>query len=336
MPSLSPAPTLYAPGTGFPASQYSKSYPIQSQPAPVLDGTIYPQTSMAPQGPAQQTNQMFSPHQRQPASGVQYQPMTAQGPFGTSGYVDQLATAPGQNFQLQQGRQLSEVSHQQPQISSMGPPQSAPTYNASAPVQAIQQGLETQQTLSEPADQTGLGAQLARPSESAQGFTSNGMQQLPGVEVSSAAQTPARPYRPTPVEGSGIDARSFISPTQKAEQQIMSNAGAPGSAQGRIALLQSALMCELPKFLLGDVLENPSLAKVKDPAAAKVHSVELLKLLTEDPGYGLKFQLVLQEIPAWKKYKSQDHSLFITGFEQKSDYFLIEGDKEPTKLLTER
>jgi hypothetical protein len=68
-----------------------------------------------------------------------------------------------------------------------------------------------------------------------------------------------------------------MSPMQKAEQQILSSAGAPGSAQGRVALLQSALMCELPKFLVEGVLENPSLSTVKDPAAAKVHSVELLK-----------------------------------------------------------
>jgi hypothetical protein len=55
-----------------------------------------------------------------------------------------------------------------------------------------------------------------------------------------------------------------------------------------------------------------------------------------DPGYGLKFRLILDEIPAWKKYKSQDHSLFITGSEQKADYFLTDGDKEPAKLLTEK
>lgn len=165
-----------------------------------------------------------------------------------------------------------------------------------------------------------------------------GSAQEPDVETvhPSPAPAAARPYRPTPVEGSGIDARSAPTPKQKAEQQILSNAGAPGSAQGRIALLQSALACELPKFVVEGVLENPTLANVKDPAATKVHGVELLKLLTMDPGYGLKFKLILDELPAWKKYKSQDHSLFITGAEQKADYFLTDGDnKEPAKLLTE-
>jgi hypothetical protein len=165
-------------------------------------------------------------------------------------------------------------------------------------------------------------------------FSQGDVQQVAGQPMaSSSAPTPQ--YRPTPIEGSGIDARSSISPEQKAEQQKLSSAGAPGSAQGRIALLESALVCELPKVLVEQVLENSSLTKVKDPAAAKVHSVELLKLLTMDPGYGLKFQLILKGIPAWKKYKSQDHSLFITGAEQKADYFLTDGDKEPAKLLTE-
>jgi hypothetical protein len=100
--------------------------------------------------------------------------------------------------------------------------------------------------------------------------------------------------------------------------------------------LQSALNCKLAEFIVNDVLENSSLSHVKDPAATKVHAVELLKLLTMDPGYGLKFMLILDSIPAWKKYKSQDHSLFITGTEQRTDYFLTDGSgREPTKLLTE-
>lgn len=143
-------------------------------------------------------------------------------------------------------------------------------------------------------------------------------------------------YRPTALEGSGIDARAEADPKVAAEQQAVCINGAPGAAHGRVALLQSALVNDLPKFLLEGVLENPSLKSVKDPAAAKVHTVDLLKLLTEDPGYGMKFQLILDELPAWKKYKSQDHSLFITGSEQKQDYFLTDGRSgEPTKLLTQ-
>ena len=79
------------------------------------------------------------------------------------------------------------------------------------------------------------------------------------VTPSGNEPAPARQYRPTPIEGTGIDARSEVNPKQKAEQQILSSAGAPGSAQGRIALLQSALACELPKFLVEHVLENATL-----------------------------------------------------------------------------
>lgn len=147
---------------------------------------------------------------------------------------------------------------------------------------------------------------------------------------------PMPEYRPTAVAGTGIDARSIPDPKVEAEQMAVSSGGAPGAANGRVALLQSALVNELPKFLLEGILENPGLKNIKDPASAKVHTVDLLKLLTEDPGYGMKFQLILDEMPAWKNYKSQDHSLFITGTEQKADYFLTDGSSgEPTKLLTQ-
>jgi hypothetical protein len=102
--------------------------------------------------------------------------------------------------------------------------------------------------------------------------------------------------------------------------------------------LQSAIVCELLKFLIENVLlENLTLSKVKDPAAVTVHTVKLLKLLATDPGYGMKFSLYLEKITAWKKYKTQDHSLFITGPEQKADYFLTDGgERGGTKLLTEK
>ena len=87
-------------------------------------------------------------------------------------------------------------------------------------------------------------------------------------------------------------------------------AGAPGAADGRVALLQSALICDLPQFLEETVLENPKLLKVKDPTTMKVHSVEILKLLTSDPAYGMKFQIILDQIPFWKKYKSHRTIIF--------------------------
>lgn len=150
--------------------------------------------------------------------------------------------------------------------------------------------------------------------------------------VGPAASTSTPPV----MDGTGIDARTKVEPTVEAAKRAASTQGAPGSAEGRKALLESALQCDLPTFLVESVLENATLSNVKDQASVKVHAVELLKLLCQDPGYGLKFKLVLEKIPAWKKYVAQDHSLFITGHEQKTDYFLTDGgSSDPKKLLTQ-
>ncbi len=137
-----------------------------------------------------------------------------------------------------------------------------------------------------------------------------------------------------PIEGRGIDARSDPSPITMAENNIRTEVGAPGSVNGRIGLLEAAGNLGLVRFLLEDVLENSTLCNVKDPASVKVHSVDILKLLILDPAYGLKFRLVLESMPAWEKYKDQDHSLYITGVKQKMDYFLTDSDDKNRKLLT--
>jgi hypothetical protein len=323
-----------------------------SQPAPVRGGEQYFQSSGMQQPAVQHANPMLSPIQQETQVPYQSAPMqpsivtpgTTQPPQLTTSspsapskimqhvpsevsgtqqtFMPSPASFPLQPPRASGGAQYSHSSGmQQPSIQQANPMLSSSQKQAQAPYQSAPM-------------QPALGAQgpiqSSQPLVSAQGDT----QHVAGQPVaSSPAPTPQ--YLPTPIAGNGIDARSSMSPMQKAEQQILSSAGAPGSAQGRVALLQSALVCELPKFLVEGVLENPSLSTVKDPAAAKVHSVELLKLLTLDPGYGLKIQLILKEIPAWKKYKSQDHSLFITGAEQKTDYFLTDGEKEPAKLLTD-
>ena len=123
----------------------------------------------------------------------------------------------------------------------------------------------------------------------------------------------------SPMTASGIDARLSMDPTIEAEQKTLGVAGALGCAEGRSTLLQSAIQCNLPQFLVEDILENPTLSIVKDPTGTKVHSIELLKLLTTDPAFGLKFSLILDALPSWKKYKSQDHSLFVIGKEHKTD-----------------
>lgn len=152
--------------------------------------------------------------------------------------------------------------------------------------------------------------------------------------VPEQAQAPVQQYRPAIIEGNGIDARTQEDPMIAAEQRAVSTTAASGAAHGRVSLLQQALACELCEFLVDKVLENPGLLKIRDPTGAKVHSIALLKLLTKDPGFGLKFKLILSGIPEWSKYKSQDHSLLITGHEQKADYFLTDGGGAEKKLLT--
>jgi hypothetical protein len=173
------------------------------------------------------------------------------------------------------------------------------------------------------------------------GPTSNLSQTVPSANAPPLVETvqevtpaAAPQYRPTPVEGSGIDARTKDDPNAVAQRQAVTMPAAPGAAQGRVALLQQALSCQLCEFLVDKVLENQELSSVRDPASTKVHTIELLKMLTKDPGYGPKFKLILSGIPAWAKYKSQDHSLLITGHEQKADYFLTDGSSGEKKLLT--
>jgi len=160
--------------------------------------------------------------------------------------------------------------------------------------------------------------------------------QVETVPSESVLPVAEQPPPPPSNEGSGVDARTPLDPKVDAERRMKTVAAAPGAADGRIALLQSAILCDLPNFIVNQVLEHPKLKEIKDPAAAKVHGVELLKLLIQDPGYGMKFEQMLSENMKWKKYQAQDHSLFITGPEQRADYFLTDGtDGEVKKLLTD-
>jgi hypothetical protein len=117
-----------------------------------------------------------------------------------------------------------------------------------------------------------------------------------------------------------------------AEQRALSTDGASGAANSRVALLHQALACQLCQFLVNDFLENMSLPEIKDPAAGKVNAIRLLKLLTMDPGYGMKFKLILKDLPAWSKYKSQDHSLLLAT-SKRTDYFLTAGEQANATLL---
>ena len=369
----SPAPSASYSARGMMSGAYADSRPLQSPLPPAPSGAGSLQGAGDPLSTMQYAS--FSPQQHQTQFGNPPYRAAMQSSFGTpepvqsrqpESFMQGFAAAQGIGSpegltapnNVQYGS-ATATEHLFPSAQGAGAPAgmmpptnvqygSTPFAGASPGTSNAQYGYNQV-----PGAQSGMSAPINEQYGSAQGVGAPAAMSVPSnVQYESAqgasapagtlagtlaaAPAPATQYRPTPIEGSGIDARSTITPKQAAEQQMLCTAGAPGSAQGRIALLQSALACKLCKFLVEGVLENPGLSSIKDPAAAKVHSVELLKLLTMDPGYGLKFKLILDDMPAWKKYKSQDHSLFITGAEQKADYFLTDGDKEATKLLTEK
>ena len=155
------------------------------------------------------------------------------------------------------------------------------------------------------------------------------------IPVVETVRPPTLQYAPDGVHGAGIDARRKEDPREVAEKQAVTSGGAPNSAQGRVALFQQALACDLCHFVMDKILENPKLQDAKDPVAAKTHAIDLLKTLTTDPGFGLKFKLILDDIPAWSKYKLQDHSLYLAGKDSRADYLLTDGGSDPKRLLTE-
>jgi hypothetical protein len=66
---------------------------------------------------------------------------------------------------------------------------------------------------------------------------------------------------------------------------------------------------------------------------SQVHGVELLKLLAADETFGFDISGILDANENWRKYKTQNHDLFLTA-DQKVDYFLTDGNTDAPQLLT--
>jgi hypothetical protein len=338
-------------------SQYSQQAPV-SQQQPAQQQVQTPQYGQQPQQPPQQQVQPI-PYSLQ-APVAQQQPTFSQPTHQQGGGMPIQSTNNMQQHQHQApDNTMAQQNVQSNLMSNDNAPQAQQYNHMGAPSPGVMGNSQSQ--FSQPTHQQGGGMHIQSTNTmqqqqhqapdnttAQQNVQSNVMSNdnapqaqynhmgapSPGVMGNSQAQAPVQPAPVT--AGTGIDARTNADPKVEAEKRVDTEQGAPGAADGRVALLQSALQCKLPHFLVDDVLENSSLSKVKDPAAAKVHSVELLKLLADDPAFGMKFQMILDGIPAWKKYKAQNHSLFITGPEQKADYFLTDGSSgEPKKLLTE-
>jgi len=301
------------PNQTIPNSQQSNQPPLQQNRfQPQLQ---HPNRFQAPQMPQQQPLQSQQPLLSQPSS-LQPQQQLSQ----------QQSVPQRQQFQHQQAfQQQQQVQQQQPlaQHQYFQAQQQIPNQSSQ---QMIQPGA---QQVSQQASTIPQGT-AQQPM-----FQQGGMQQLPMVEtVTESIET--QQYTPKATVGSGVDARSAVNPQIVAEQQAQTADAAPGAAQGRVSLLTQALKCNLCEFMINSVLENPGLKETRDPASAQVHAVALLKLLCKDPGYGPKFKLELSAIPAWSKYKSQDHSMMTADGKssQRADYFLTDGGSKDVKLLT--
>ncbi|GKY91883.1 hypothetical protein MPSEU_000159900 [Mayamaea pseudoterrestris] len=299
----------------------------------------------------------YSTNSHQPINGMQSsQSSAADQPNSYATYAPQLSSSTQQYPSAHAPQQAIGQRHEQPGIwlspaaasdqqprpqigwekpapSLVGWPTGTPgSYTQRDAVESISGGLGQQDATQHSRVQYD-DASVGMPSDITDHRTMGAPSTKPVVET---VPRPSPQYRPDAVQGTGIDARTREDPQLTAETQAASTCGALHSAQGRVSLFQQALSCNLCSFMIDRILENPELASVKDPIAAKTHAIDLLKTLTTDPGYGPKFKLILDDIPAWKKYKLQDHSLYLTGKDQRSDYLLTDGLSDPTRLLTER
>lgn len=129
---------------------------------------------------------------------------------------------------------------------------------------------------------------------------------IPVDEHASSAIQPQHQFRPPyTITSAATNYLPVPTPTMIADDRMKTTDGAPNSARGRKVLLDSALACGLPQFLINSILENPNINSIKDPSTAKAHSVELLHLMLKDPGYGMQFELVIDAISTGNKYKPQ-------------------------------
>jgi hypothetical protein len=94
-----------------------------------------------------------------------------------------------------------------------------------------------------------------------------------------------------------------IDPHQIAEEKRKHVPGAKGSAKNRAVLLDSAVKCRLPSFIVINILDNEVWKGVMNPTRTRFYAISLLNLLLKDPGYGSTFKLMLDECPTWAKHR---------------------------------
>lgn len=102
-----------------------------------------------------------------------------------------------------------------------------------------------------------------------------------------------------------VEVPAVMDPHSIAEEKRKKIAGAKGSAKKRTVLLDSAIKCRLPSFIVINVLDKEIWEGVTNPKKTKDFAVSLLNLLLKDPGYGPTFKLILDECPTWEKHRQR-------------------------------
>jgi len=99
------------------------------------------------------------------------------------------------------------------------------------------------------------------------------------------------------------------------------------------ALLTPAIAGGIVEWLL-EVLEDKGgkLAGVRDPDAARVHVVQILKALAKHPEVGAHVTGKLDESEKWQQYSGHRHELYLTA-EHRVDYFLTNDTQNIETLL---
>uniref|UniRef100_A0A7R9U7A2 PDZ domain-containing protein n=1 Tax=Pinguiococcus pyrenoidosus TaxID=172671 RepID=A0A7R9U7A2_9STRA len=99
------------------------------------------------------------------------------------------------------------------------------------------------------------------------------------------------------------------------------------------ALLSTAIADGLIVWLL-KVLEDKEdkLSDIRDPEAARVHIIQILKTLAAHPEIGAHVNSVLEKNESWEQYTGQRQELYLTA-EHRVDYFLTNDSHKVESLL---
>jgi hypothetical protein len=97
-------------------------------------------------------------------------------------------------------------------------------------------------------------------------------------------------------------------------------------------LVEATLKTDLLDVCMA-ILTTEKLDHLVDPSAAKVHAVDIIKLVEGDSLYGASATgMMAKHAGSWDKYRHQKHDLFLSRNDTR-DYFLTDVANQPSRLL---